>query len=86
MVEQICSTTFQKIRIMKKIRQIISITFDSLVDGLFLIRLSLHLKESNGDKEWHDKEIKLLLQFFAMAFDKSAFSAMNSTNSCFVIF
>ena len=58
---------------MKKIRQILSIAFDSFVDGLFLIRLSLHLKESNGDKEWHDREIKLLLQFFAMAFDKSAF-------------
>ena len=58
---------------MKKIRQILSIAFDSFVDSLFLIRLSLHLKESNGNKEWHDKEVKLLLQFFAMAFDKSAF-------------
>ena len=65
---------------MKKIRQIISIAFDSFVDGLFLIRLSLHLKESNGDKEWHDKEVKLLLQFFAMAFDKSAFEYYNLNN------
>ena len=58
---------------MKKIRQIISISFDSFVDCLFLIRLLLHLKESNGDKEWHDKEVKLLLQFFARAFNKSTF-------------
>lgn len=64
---------------MKKIYQVISIAFDSFVDGLFLIRLSLH-KESNGNKEWHDKEVKLLLQFFAMAFDKSAFEFYNLNN------
>lgn len=71
---------FKKNKIMKKIKQIIAIAFDSLVDGLFLIRLSLHLKESNNNKEWHDKEVKLLLQFFAMAFDKSAFEFYNLNN------
>ena len=65
---------------LRKIKETIEWSFDNFVDCVFLIRLLLDLKQNKEDKEWHITELRVLLQFFAKSFDKSAFESYQLNN------
>lgn len=65
---------------LRKIKETFEWAFDNFVDCVFLIRLLWDLKQSKEDKELHITELRVLLQFFAKSFDKSAFEYYQLNN------
>lgn len=76
---------------MKKIKRKIRISticfmiFDAFVDFLFCIRL-LHDLKNQPYNEYKIKDIKVLLQFLALSFDKSPFEYYNLNNEEYLYF
>lgn len=76
---------------MKKIKRKIRISticfmiFDAFVDFLFSVRL-LHDLKNQPYNEYKIKDIKVLLQFLALSFDKSPFEYYNLNNEEYLYF
>lgn len=65
---------------LRKIKDILEWAFDCFVDCVFLIRLLQDLKQCKEDKEGYITELRVLLQFLAKSFDKSAFESYQINN------
>lgn len=65
---------------LRKIKETFEWAFDNFVDCVFLIRLLRDLKQCKEDKEQYIMELRVLLQFFAKSFDKSAFENYSLNN------
>lgn len=65
---------------MRKIKEIFEVAFDNFVDFVFLVKLLYNLKQCKEDREFYVTELKVLLQFLAKAYDKSAFENYSLNN------